>query len=225
VESISGARLHVLEAEDELEAVGELIGAGDRLRLLHPRWQQEMLAELRWTAEEAARTRDGIDLATVPLSAVDGAGLEMARDAAAMQLLREWDAGERLKTMSRKAVTAASAVGLITMPGDRPRDYLLGGRAMQRAWLVATQRNVAFQPLSILPYLFKQAQRAPDPQLPSTLQTERYRLRLQYQALFPVTDRMGEILLFRLAVADPPPVRERRRPVAEVLRWFPRHQH
>ena len=151
---------------------------------------------------------------------MDRAGLEMARDAAALRLLREWDAGERLKTMSRKAVAAASAVGLITMPGDRLRDYLLGGRAMQRAWLAATQHEVAFHPLTTLPYMFKQARWAPDPLLPPALQTELYGLRLQYRALFPVTDSMGEILLFRLAVADPPPVRERRRPVAEVLRWF-----
>lgn len=223
VATIPGARLHYLLAEDDLEAIGELIGAGDRVRLLHPQWQQEMMAELRWTPAEAARTRDGVDLATLPLAAVDRAGLEMARDRAALTLLRAWDAGERLKTMSRKAVAAASAVGLITMRTDRPLDYLLGGRAMQRAWLIATQHHLAFQPLSILPYMFKQAQRGLDPLLPPALQTELYALRLQYQALFSVWDGMGEILLFRLAVADPPPVRERRRPVEEVLRCFPRN--
>ena len=163
------------------------------------------------------------DLATVPLAAVDRAGLEMARDPAALALLRTGDAGERLKTMSRQAVAAASAVGLITMRTDGPLDYLRGGQAMQRAWLVATQYNVAFQPLSILPYLFKEARRAPDSLLPPALQTEVDGLRQQYQALFSVGDGIGEILLFRLAVADPPAVRERRRPLGEVLRWFPRN--
>jgi hypothetical protein len=84
-----------------------------------------MMTDLRWTSEKVARTRDGIDLATRPLSAVDRAGLEMARDPAGLRLLSEWDAGERLKTLSHKVAAVASVVGLITMPGARPLDHLL----------------------------------------------------------------------------------------------------
>ena len=231
VASVAGAGLHVLEAEADLERIGALIGAGDRLRFLHPRFHQDMMEELRWTPEEVAQTGDGLDLATLPLSAVDRAGLEMCRDPAAMRLLREWNAGSRLKTMSEKAVAAAGAVALLTMPGDQPIDYLLGGRAMQRAGLVATERQVAFQPLTTLPYMFKQVLHDVDgdPSLAAAMSpammAELVDLQRQYQGLFRVPEGAGEILLFRLALTDPPRVRERRRPVQDVFRWLPvRHQ-
>ena len=42
-----------------------------------------------------------------------------------------------MEKVSKKTVAAASAIGLITVEGQDPAAYFRGGRAMQRAWLVA----------------------------------------------------------------------------------------
>src|SRR5262249_3334409 len=53
------ARLQLVESPALLDDLGELLGRGDRVRLLSPTLHHEMMSELRWTSAEARRTRDG----------------------------------------------------------------------------------------------------------------------------------------------------------------------
>jgi hypothetical protein len=154
VRSIPGAELQILEAEQELEEVGRLLGAGDRLRLLDRRLNREMMGEVRWSPEEARATRDGIAIGTMELKPLDRAGLKVCRDWPTLELIREWGVGSGLERMAVRSIASAGAVGLVTLPRARPADYFQGGRAVQRAWLTASRRQIAFQPMTALPYLF-----------------------------------------------------------------------
>jgi hypothetical protein len=137
-----------------------------------------------------------------------------------LNLVREWKGGRALEKITRRSVEAASSVALITMPGHRPIDYFHGGRAMQRAWLTATQLNVSFQPVTSLIYLFARLTRGNGAGLPDEMIDELRALRGRYRKLFAVNDLVGEILLFRLSQADAPSARSLRRPVNEVLSFY-----
>jgi hypothetical protein len=118
-----------------------------------------------------------------------------------------------LEKMSRKAVAASSAVGLITMPSASSRDFFLGGRALQRAWLTATEKGIAFQPMSSLPYLFARLVRGGGEGIPEQQAEELRKLRLRYESVFELGPESSEILLFRLAYADAASARALRRSV------------
>jgi hypothetical protein len=219
-QSIQGATCFSLEEEHELQEIGSLLGAAERLRLLHEQSHREMMSELRWSKAEAERSRSGLDLDTLELSASDLAALQVCRDWSVLSLVQQWQGGRALEKPVKRSVEVASSVGLITMPGSRPIDYFRGGRAMQRAWLTATQLNVAFQPVTSLIYLFARLVRGNGTGLPDWMIDELQELRARYCKLFAVNDRLGEILLFRLSLAEVPSARSLRRPIDEVLSFY-----
>jgi hypothetical protein len=176
-----------------------------------------MMNELRWSRDEVQRSQDGIDLQTMELSAVDRAALNVCRDWQALELTSQWGRGRALSKLARKAVDAASCVALLTMPDSTPTSYLQGGRALERAWLTASENNIAFQPLSSITYLFARLIRGGGMGMSPMMRTELEALRRDYLALFGVQEGLGEILVFRLAVVGPPTTYALRRPMEDVL--------
>ena len=53
VESVPGARVEWHVNAAGLEEIAQLVGAGDRIRILHPVCHREMITEIRWTSAEA----------------------------------------------------------------------------------------------------------------------------------------------------------------------------
>jgi hypothetical protein len=193
------------------------LGAAERLRLFHQQSHREMMSEIRWSKAEAERSRSGLDLDTLELSASDLAALQVCRDWSVLSLVQQWKGGRALEKTAKRSIEAASSVALIAMPGSRPGDYFDGGRAMQRAWLTATQLHVAFQPVTSLVYLFARLVRGNGIGLPDWMTSELRELRSRYRKLFAINDQMGEILLFRLSLAEASQARSLRRPVDKVL--------
>jgi hypothetical protein len=212
---VHGAKLQLLTSLEALAEIGNLVGSGDRLRFLNDTLSREMLGELRWSAGEAERTRDGIDLRTLDLSPADSAGLRLLRSPEVAGFLRKIGGGKALENMSQRAITSASAVGLLTIDGESEISYFRGGRALSRLWLTATVRGLAIQPMSALPYLFARLARSDT--LPPEDANRLYALRKRYEMLFDLPPNTGELLLFRLMPATTERVRSLRRPLDEVL--------
>jgi nitroreductase len=208
-------RLQVLTDPGELEEIARVLGAGDRVRFFDERLYREMMSEIRWSPEEARESGDGIDIATLDLREVDEAGLRLLSSWAVVRFLRSMGMGGALEDLSRRAVEAASAVALLTVSGTAPADYFRGGRAMERVWLAATALGLAMQPLSSLPYMFARLEGGDG--FEGRARAELVDLRARYARLFEVDAATGELLLFRLARAEPPGARSLRRPVEAVL--------
>ncbi|WP_242344891.1 Rv1355c family protein [Anaeromyxobacter terrae] len=219
---VPGAALHLVEDPERLAELGEVLGRGDRLRFLSRTMHREMMGEVRWTAEEARRTHDGLDVATLELSGADLAGLRVMSSWAAMELVGRLGGGRALERPAARAISAASAVGLVSVQGRTREAYFAGGRAMQRVWLQATALGLAFQPMTPLTYLFARLDLGePGGLSPAEIATLR-ELQGRVGAVFPEAADRGEPMLFRLAVAPPPTARALRRPVGEVLEVEPR---
>jgi hypothetical protein len=140
---------HLAEGAGPLDRVAELCGAAERLRFLNATCHRELFTkEVRWTAEEARRTRDGLDLATFEMGPAEVLGMQVASDPGAIALIRRWKAGSTFSDLSGPAIRSSSAVVCISMPRmDRPH-ALLAGRAMERVWLRATALGLAVHPVS-----------------------------------------------------------------------------
>jgi hypothetical protein len=143
-----------------------------------------------------------------------------------MDVIRQWrvmawlarvGGGRGLERPAEKAIAAASAVALVTIDGEAGADYVRGGRALERVWLAATRRGLAIQPYSALTYLFARLERGDGAELSPDERASLATLRARYRALFDVRAGEGEILLFRVAYADPPTALSLRRPVDDVL--------
>jgi len=209
-----GARLEVHDDSAALDTLGEIIGATDRVRFLSPALHGEMMSELRWNAPQAS---DGIDVATLELDSSDRAGLELLSQPRVVRFLDRHELGDALADGARKAVAAASAVALISVPATGPHAAVTGGRAVMAAWLEATRHGVALQPLSALPYLLARVEQRDGQGLREPDIRRLASLREPYRHLFPADGPRTELLLFRLAIVGAPTARSSRRPVDAVL--------
>ena len=227
----AGATLRVLRGKDELAELGDILGQGDKLRFLSPIMHREMMSEMRWTPEETERTRDGLDVATLELSAVDAAAMKLLRKWTIMDTLGKVGGGDGLAQPSRKALASASAFGLVTVPLPREGPdrrairsaYFRGGSAMQRVWLEANARGWAIQPMTAIVYLFARLDAmtpGDDKGLVGRELSELRVLRDRFRRL--LGSRGGaadvEVFAFRFAKASPPTARSLRRHVHDILR-------
>lgn len=220
VQSIPGAQVQWHTDPHTLRELGRLVGAADRLRILHPVCHREMFREIRWSAAEAQEQRDGIDIETLGLTPSDRAGIELCRDWAALQLVARLEGGHNLEKMSARQICNAAAVGLITMPRSRAIDYFAAGRAVQRMWLTATELGIGVHPMTALVYFFARVLRGGGCGFDPKTHGELRRLRSQvFEALFQTSNGGTEVLLFRIGHFDGGGKRSLRRPVSEVLRF------
>jgi molybdopterin/thiamine biosynthesis adenylyltransferase/nitroreductase len=213
-----GASLRFIAEPSAMEALGRVLGAGDRMRFLSQTLHAELMAELRWSTSEAERTLDGIDLRTLELDATDTAALRLTARWRVMELLGRLGGGANLEVFGQRVARGSSAFGSLSLPGDDAAAFFEGGRAVQRVWLTATALGIGFQPLAALPYLFMRAEAGGEGLSTSEI---RSLLDLQpaYRALTAVPDGHADVLLFRLARVGAPSARALRRRVDDVLRF------
>ena len=215
--TIQGARLLLFDRQQDIDALSEIIGEIERMRLLHNESYRDIMNEIRWTKKEAIQSNDGIDLRTVDLTAEEAAGLAMLKNPLVTEHLNRLgeEVGAAFKKQSKRAISAASAIGLIVMPSDKPEAFYNGGRALQRVWLEANNMGVSLQPLSPLVFYFARLL-ANDYGGLSYKQVETLnRLKIDFEKI-KNTD-LKEIFLFRLCIADAPTVKSLRRPINKIL--------
>jgi len=218
VRSVPGAELIIKNSDSDLAELSDIMGAADRLRLLHSEGHYEFYnKELRWDAEQSRKTADGIDIAAIDITPLEKVGIKMVSDPAVAQLLVDWNAGATLTKLTNKSIDAASAVGLITMPEFTSLDYLMGGRAMERLWLTATDLGISTQPMVSTILYFACLNQGKGAGMPDFLIKDFTGLYTRFEKLFPGTVGKGQICLFRLFVADPPEIKSFRKPAGQVL--------
>lgn len=213
-----GARLELVQGPVALGAVATLVGEADRVRCLCGPLHREMVAELRWSADEAAARCDGIDVATLELSEAELAGLRMISRPEVAAFLRVQDRGRALAAgRSQALIETSSAVGLVSVASDDPAGWVAAGRAMQRVWLEATLLGLGVQPIGTVLYMLHMLD-APAgsvflPGERAALVAQKARL----ATLFPHSRGRVAAMMFRLVRAPQPAVRSHRRPLSEIL--------
>ena len=212
-----GGRLRLSTDPDQLDAMGELLGRGDRLRFGCRLMHREMMAEVRWTREQVEQTRDGLDIATLEMSPTEVAGMRISARSQVMELITKVGGGGAFEKPSKKAVLAASAIGLVSAANMTPEAFFTAGRSMQRVWLKATALGYAFQPMTAITYLFARLGAGDTGALSAKEVTILEELRGVFLRVFPGVDGEAEGMLFRLSRAEPPTARALRRHVDEVL--------
>ena len=211
---IPGSEVHFVAGESGLNEIAKLCGSAERLRILNPVCHKELFTrEIRWTAEEAERTGDGLDLATFELTLSERAGMSVASDPAAIGHLRSWKAGKGFEKLSGPGIRSSSAVALVSIPDNTTRHRLEGGRALERIWLKATELGLSVHPISA-PILLSLLQA--DGVFNSEEQEEIDRLYKCTVRLFELGGRQP-LFMVRLAHAGNPTARSLRRPIADMF--------
>lgn len=211
-----GARVDLCLDSSSMRELGLVMGAADRLRFLVANTHRELVTELRFTADDAATTRDGLAVDTLGLSPAGEVAIRLLARADVAALLRRVGGGARCEQLAHDAVASSSALGLLSAATDTPAGWVACGRGMQQLWLEAELRGLALHPMTTAIYLFETIECPSGPGFTEDeVQTLRT-LRDRYYAVFPHAHGPAA-LLFRLGRIVGSSGRSLRRPTEWVL--------
>ena len=148
--SLHGVAIQLQTDRGKLDDVGQILGEADRVRFLCAALHRQVMSQLRWSPKEVESTRDGIDLATMELTAAEDAALRVLARPEIAAILRSQNAGAALAEGAQKSILGACAVGMFRVNAEDAHHFLSAGRAIQRVWLNATRLGLGFQPMTAL---------------------------------------------------------------------------
>jgi nitroreductase len=197
IETRSGMHFSYIDSKSSLQQMGEIIAACDRMRLLYEQGHQEFFHEVRWNHEEALKTKDGIELASVDLTESDKAGFAVARDYKAIKYLYDWNLGNGFKKLSVKTMSTASGLGIISIDRFNREELLHVGSAVLRSWITANANKVAFYPMLSPSFFFNRLIQGNGEGIPQHFRDELTVLYKNFEDIYPV--KGSPVFMFRLA--------------------------
>jgi hypothetical protein len=211
------ARVDWLQGDRQLKDLSRLIAGSDRIRLEYPGFHQEVYRQLRFSAQEAEQTRDGLDVRTLELPPGSATFLRFLSSWRRMRLLNLLGLSRILGAQSAALVRRSGAVGVLSIQAASPEQFLAGGRALQRVWLSATRRQLALHPLGSLPIFIGHEELLGGRHLSPSHRRLVSQLAARLRELVPSLEARRPVMLFRLGSAAPPTVRSLRRAAEEVI--------
>jgi len=193
------------EDDAELEELSEIIAECDKVRLLNEQGHKEFYQEIRWTREEAENTRDGVELASVDITAGEIAGFKVAGDWKAVEILAGMDQGNAFKKMSVKSVKNASGIIVFAIDDFTHEQLVNVGRVVQRAWIFANQQGIAVHPMLSPAFFFNRLIHSEGEEMTTALATKLHQLRTRFLKVFPLesgNQKYKEVFLMKVTKAS-----------------------
>jgi len=211
VSEMSGAELTFFTKEEELNEIGEILGELEKIRLIEKSGQRDFSDEIRWTPEENEQRRDGLDINTLDFTASEIAGIKIAQQKEVMDLIREWKGGNAFKKLTKKSIDAASAVGIFSVSGETLEAYFNGGRELERLWILANIKGLAFQPMTSSLFVFLRLLKGEGVGISEEGIKTLHNLKPRFDNVFKIQNGRAYIMVFRLSITEKEAVRSLRR--------------
>jgi len=217
----SAASFTLVEDRPTLQSVARVAAAQDRLLFENGTLHDGLYRWLRWTVAEQQRHGDGMPIEALELHPLERPAFRALRSSTLVGLSARLGLTRLLPWRNVCAYQRSAAMGLMSLPGHQPTDFVLGGELFERVWLTATLNGVAFQPIAGLIFLWLKCRfgRGEGLSLAHRILVESWGAQLT--CLFPELRHRTPMTLFRLGYAPAPSARSRRLALEEVLTISP----
>ncbi|HYG98917.1 MAG TPA: hypothetical protein VD837_07285 [Terriglobales bacterium] len=126
-----GASLHLVRAEERLNAVADLIAEGDRIQMSDKSFRRELAA---WVRSNRTTQQDGIP--------GYGFGFTDVFSVGGPFIIRTFDLGGFQAAKDRDLATGSPVIAVLHTEADTSRDWIAAGQALARVLLRARSENV-----------------------------------------------------------------------------------
>jgi hypothetical protein len=113
---------------------------------------------------------------------------------------------------SVQEVCSSGAVGILSVDKPEMREFIEGGRALERLWLTAQSEGLGFHPMASVPVFIAHAQRTDGSALLLKHRSVVEQIQHRCLQLLPQLATRSLQMTFRAGFGPPPPVRSLRRP-------------
>lgn len=190
----------------------------DRIVIEHRGIHDYLYTWLRWTKAEIERTRDGMPVKTLELNPIDRGGFRLLGREAVRSFFTRIGLSKMAPLQGEKIYARSGAIGLISVQGKNPDDFVKGGDAMERVWLTLAAEGWSFQPLTGFLFLLLRRRLAGDQTMDGLQRRLLDDFLTAVRPFLPAFEARTPIMLFRVGKAGPPSERTLRRNLKDVLR-------
>ncbi|MBI1847493.1 MAG: hypothetical protein HY294_10925 [Candidatus Rokubacteria bacterium] len=215
----AGVTVRWTEDPDGIARAARAAAVNEQLLFAHHELHAGLVRWLRWSQGESAARRDGLPLGTLGIGRLEQT---MLRAVARWPVARAANAvgfARFVRFRSGTNLRRSGAFGLLVARDDTPERWVEAGRLMQRLWLVAAARGLAFHPLTAIVLLVLRHRVCP-----GDFDAGQRRLleaaQREIEAVFLLQPGEVPASLVRVGVAPPPP-RAPRRPLGDVFAVAP----
>lgn len=220
-----GAKILWITDPAKLAEAGLVLGKLNRIGYLNPESHAGIMKMLRWTTQEAAATGDGIPVDTMELSTVELTGLHMVTSHQVLKYMNNLGMGRALENMPVAWTRSASALCLLVLAREPSAGtFFEAGRILERLWLTATVRGLAFQLLGVSSY-FDRLLHGGGEGFSAAERQILEQARSRYAALFEIPAGVCETVLFRIARPNAAVGRAPRRRVEDLMADVAEYKH
>jgi nitroreductase len=218
VASRAGLHLWFVESGSAMRQLAALAAQNDRILFENQALRRGLYRWLRWTRRDIARMADGMPIATLELGWWERPGFRALNFQPLLTLLSVFGVTRALPRRAARIYRRSAAIALLAAGDDGgPIELVRGGEVLERIWLTASLRGLAFQPITGLTFLLLRMARSGGDGLSLAHRRLLHRLGAEFERLMPEARGATPIMLFRIGVAPPPSARAPRLPVAELL--------
>ncbi len=198
VSCFPGTELYTVTQKKDLKKLAGIIYKIDRIRTEHRPLHEHLNKMVRFTSREINERKDGLPLKNLQAGFAGEQFLKLTRPWPVMNFFNKTGIGRLVAMHSYQGIINSSAVMLLTVDGMTDKDFLKGGRALQRIWLDLTRQGYHVQPMTAVTLFFMRLALEKNPGfLPKHLRLLK-KVKKQYFNLFPeLDDDKGQIMLFR----------------------------
>ena len=148
-EAATPASLCLIDDQARLRKLARLLYLADRIRVERRDLHEYFMGMTRFHPETDTR-KDGLPLPNLYAGAAGNLFLRLTRPWPAMRAANLVGLGRLVALNSRLSMARSPLAGLVCVPSPEPRDFLVGGMAIERIWLTATSLGLAFQPMTAI---------------------------------------------------------------------------
>lgn len=204
-----GVQLRLFAQRAEIGEIASFTGLAESARSTIRRAHEDLHRGLRWSAAEAERTRDGLDVRTLGLSSIERVMLKFFAPWPRMRRLLAVGGAALQARYARKLAATGSAFASFEVLETTPSYLMAAGRLIQRVWLQATALDLAVSPFAALPLLGMM--RTAQPELLTDRQRAQIDLALTREHALRGSAGSTCVLWLRIGRAPTPRVRALRR--------------
>ncbi|MCK5312057.1 MAG: hypothetical protein KAJ62_08105, partial [Desulfobacteraceae bacterium] len=124
--------------------------------------------------------------------------LKCSRPWGMMNLINKTGMGKIIPYMASQGIKQASAVGLLKINGNSVKDFIIGGRALERFWLTCTRLGISFQPMTAVTLFRQRWELGLKHDFSLSHQQLLGKIWPLYEHLFEINNNESHIMLFRL---------------------------
>jgi nitroreductase len=203
--------------EEAKKVLGRAGGTNEEVMMSNREIHDFFFDHVTWTKEEDDNKKVGFYIKTLELPKPAQIAFRLFRHWPLMSVFNKLGAPAAIGKQNGAVYAQAGAMGIITISGNTPTDYLMAGRVFERLWLKVTELGLSLQPMTGVLFFMLGIKNG----VTATFSSEQLKkIKQSYadiEAIFKIQPNQTIALMFRIGKADKPTAQARKFDAGDVL--------